>query len=334
MKNLDPEKLGQVFMVGLPGPTLDESTRNLISRYHVNNFIIFKRNVEAPAQLRALCQDIRHFCLDAGLAAPLISIDQEGGTVARLPEPFTQFPDARKLAESAEPETALRNYARVCAQELLDVGVNMNLSPVLDVCPAGEGFFMERRALGGDPQTVGALGSLIIREMQEQKVAACAKHFPGLGGATIDPHHHLPVVTRARSQMRSVDLLPFQDAIVCGVAAIMTSHTIYTELDADHPATLSKEILTGLLRTELGYDGVIVTDDLEMGAIENKGPLARAGVQAFRAGADMLLICHEHDKVVRSFEALQAAVADGTISGRRVTESVTRIARLQQRFAV
>lgn len=329
MKN----ELGGLFMVGLPGTELDDSTRSLINDYGINNFILFKRNAENPEQIRALCLGLGDACRAAGLDAPLISIDQEGGTVARLKGPhFTEFPDARALADSDRAEELLADYAKTCAHELLAVGINMNLAPVLDVSPAGQGLFMERRSLGGTSEQVARLGALVITTMQENGLAACAKHFPGLGGATLDPHEVLPVVDHSLTELRSFDLPPFAAAIQAGVAGVMTSHTVYPQLDSDHPATLSPRILGGLLRDELGYDGMIVTDDLEMGAIENDGTVAEAALAAFVAGADMLLICHEHPKIIAAYELLSKAVG-GEISEERVRKSLERIGAMRRRFA-
>jgi len=325
--------LGQLFMVGLPGLDVDASTRELIEKFGINNFIYFKRNTASPEQLKQLSQDLRLACRDNGLPAPLIAIDQEGGTVARLPPPFTQFPDARVLADSAEPEKALIEYAHVCAAELQSIGINYNLAPVLDVCQAGHGYFMERRSLGGDPKHAGKLGSMIIREMQAKGIAACAKHFPGLGAAMVDPHSQLPLVAKPEEDIRRDDLPPFQDAIAVGVASIMTSHTIYQNLDPDNPATLSKKILTSLLREEMSYDGVIITDDLEMGAIEKEGVLSNAAMQAFEAGADLLLICHSHEKVREAMKKLDKRISRKHGSAMRMQESLRRVSMLRQNFA-
>lgn len=326
-------ELGQLFMVGLPEPELEDSTLRLIRENRINNFIIFKRNVKDPNQLRDLCGELKRACADEGLEPPLIAIDQEGGTVARLPLPFTQFPDARVLAESVESEKELQNYARICARELPDMGINMNLSPVLDVCPAGQNLFMERRSLGEDPEKVAHLGCLIIETMQKGGLAACAKHFPGLGAATLDPHLQLPVVNQGVDVLRSVDLVPFQAAMKKNVAAIMTSHTIYTHLDPDNPATMSKKIFTNLLRTEMEYEGLVITDDLEMGAIENEWSVAEAAIKAFQAGADLLLICHDHDKVIDTFATMKAALHDGVVTQDRFFASIERVAVVRNRFA-
>ncbi|MEJ2031846.1 MAG: beta-N-acetylhexosaminidase [Deltaproteobacteria bacterium] len=333
MTALEKSDLGGLFMAGLPGTVLDPSTLALIEKDRVGNFIIFRRNVADPGQLRRLCSDLRETCQASGLPAPLIAIDQEGGTVARLPAPFTQFPDARVLTAAADPRQALTDYARTCARELREVGINMNLAPVLDVCPEDEGRFMERRSLGADPGEVSRWGRLVITILQEEGVAACGKHFPGLGAAILDPHERLPRVDRSPAEIRRQDLPPFREAAAAGVAAIMTSHTLYPAFDREWPATLSRPILTGLLREEIGYQGMIVTDDLEMGAIEKEGPLDAAALRSFEAGADLLLICHDHGKVRAALQRLAATVAAGRISPSRLESSLARIATVRRRFA-
>lgn len=324
--------LGQIFMVGLPGKTLDAGTIRLIKETRIGNFILFKRNVENPRQVWRLCQDLRQTCVETGLPAPLISIDQEGGTVTRLPPPFTQFPPMRELAASINPDQAALRYARTCAEELTLVGINMNLAPVLDVVAGNQGLYMESRSLGDDPHVVGQLGSLIVRELQDRGIAACGKHFPGLGAAEVDPHKVLPRVARSKEHLRAVDLVPFRQVAAAGLAAIMTSHTVYEAMDPDHPATLSHKILTGLLRVELGYEGVLITDDLEMGAMDQQGPAAEAARAAFMAGADLLLICHDQDKARGAKDALAAAMRKGELAGERLEESLIRLGALKNGF--
>ena len=327
---LDP---GGLLMVGLPGLTVDDSTRELIQDQRVNDFILFKRNVADPEQLTRLCAGLVQACRQAGLPPPLIAIDQEGGSVARLGPPFTQFVDARRLAEGPEPEAALTAYARTCAAELGQVGINFNLAPVLDLCPAGQGYYMERRVLGADPATVARLGALVIATMQAGGLAACAKHFPGLGFARLDPHREISAIARNREQLAREDLPPFQAAAAAGVAAIMTSHTIYPALDPEHPATLSPAILTELLRRQMGYAGVIVSDDLEMGAISRHHQLAEAALASIQAGADLLLICSNHAQVRATTARLRAALAAGELGSRRLQASLARLAGLRRGYA-
>lgn len=325
---------GALLMIGLPGPELDDSTRALIRTQGVNNFILFRRNVVDPTQLRQLCDDLSQACREHTGQPPLVAIDQEGGSVTRLPPPWRQFPDQRRLAESIDPETALADYAATCAAELLEVGINFNFAPVLDVAPMEEGFFMARRSLGEEAKTVAQLGALVIKEMQRGGVAACGKHFPGLGSACLDPHQVGFAISKDYARLLTEDLPPFQSAIQAGVAALMTSHTVYPGLDPDYPATLSSRILSNLLRGELGYDGLVITDDLEMGAIENAMTVAEGALLAFRAGADLLLICKEHDKVRETIAGLDEARAEGVVTEGRVAEAAARIDRVRQDFPV
>jgi len=329
-----PTPTGTLMMIGLPGRELDDSTRELITGHGVNNFILFRRNVADPAQLQRLCADLAVASLTATGFWPLIAIDQEGGSVTRLFDPWTVFPDQRILAEGDKPEEALRDYAATCARELLAAGINLNLAPVLDLAPAGEGYFMERRVLGNDPETVGRLGCLVIEEMQRGGLAACGKHFPGLGAARLDPHRVGLAIDKKAAALKKEDLTPFRAAIAAGVAALMTSHAVYPDLDPDRPATLSATILTRLLREELGYDGLVITDDLEMGAIESEKSLTEAAVSAIMAGADLILIGKEHDKVREVIAALEAARAAGQIDAARVARARQRIDRVRRAYPV
>jgi len=325
--------LGSLLMIGIPGTVLDESTIDLVTNHAVHNFILFSRNVADPQQLRELCAALYRLCRQNNLPAPLISIDQEGGSVSRLPAPFSQYRDQRRIAESSNCQEGLRDYAVTCARELKDVGINMNLAPVLDVCPTGEGFFMEQRCLGQDPAIVAKYGCLVIQEMQGAGLAACAKHFPGLGKSLPDPHQELPTVTAGQDELASCDFLPFKAAAEADVAAFMTSHTIYQDLDPMKPATLSPLILKDLLRTQLNYNGLVITDDLEMGAIAENGAVADAALASFLAGADLLLICHNHKKIRASIDALTKGYKKGLISTKDLALALERQEKVRKRFA-
>lgn len=324
---------GHLLMIGIPGLELDDSTRALICDEGVHNFILFRRNVRDQRQLASLCQALREACLARSLPRPLIAIDQEGGRVARLPPPFTLFDEPRYLAERPDCLALLRQYAATCASELISVGINFNLAPVLDVCPAGKGLFMERRCLGEDPRRVAELGALVVGGLQEAGVAACAKHFPGLGSALLDPHLELPVVDVPGERLLEEDLAPFVGAIKAGVAAVMTSHAVYSALDSALPGTLSRSVIHDLLRGRCGYDGLIVTDDMEMGAIEKFMGFPDAVVRAFLAGADLVLICHDHQKIRQALTALGEIVDSGSDGRGRVEDSLRRQAAILSRVA-
>lgn len=315
---------GHVFMIGLPGLEIDESTRDLIRSHGVHNFILFRRNIDTPGQVGALCAALKEACAAAGLPAPIISIDQEGGQVARLPVPFTQFPDPRELVSGPDAAARVEDFARTCARELLGIGVNMNLAPVLDISPEGLGLFMERRSLGRDAAVVAELGCLLISVMQAAGLAACGKHFPGLGTAVLDPHYDLPVVERGVEELLACELVPFRAAATAGVAAIMTSHAVYSRIESGIPGTLSPRVVHDLVRGACGYRGLVITDDLEMGAIENFMDFGAAAVRAFAAGADLLLVCHDHDKVRAALEAVGAALDHGQCRRQWISASLAR----------
>ncbi len=209
----------------------------------------------------------------------------------------------------------------------------MNLAPVLDICPTGKGYFMERRCLGDNPAVVAKLGTLVFQEMQKVGVAACAKHFPGLGQAVLDPHLELPVVSSGRNEMAAADFVPFKAASEAGIAAFMTSHTIYNNLDSTQPATLSPSILHDILRKEIGYAGMVITDDLEMGAIERTVPIETAAVDAFVAGSDLLLICQDHQKIRSSLADLQQAYRDKVFSQEYVDNALARQKVVRELYA-
>lgn len=280
---------GQLLMVGLPGPRLDEVARKLVRDLRVGGIVLFARNLEGPEQVWRLTQDLQREALAAMGRPLLIALDQEGGKVQRLKSPFTLIPPARQLGLEATPQE-VEALARQVARELCLVGVNMNLAPVLDVargpdCPLWD------RSYGPDPQLVATMGTAAIRGFLAGGVIPVAKHFPGLGDTSLDSHEEL-ALAESDNASREQDLLPFRQAVAAGVPAIMTAHLKVPEWDS-RPATLSEKILQERLRRDLGFEGVIITDDLEMGAIATRLPPPQAAGEALKAGADLLLICKD-----------------------------------------
>lgn len=282
---------GQLFMVGIPGLQVDQGARELVRELRVGGIILFARNLASPEQVWELTRDLQEEALAAGGLPLLIAVDQEGGMVQRLKAPFTLIPPARKLASVSTP-AQVEALARTVARELALVGINMNLAPVLDVargpdCPLWE------RSFGPDPEQVAAFGVAAFRGLLAGGVLPVAKHFPGLGDTTVDSHQVRPTAQNPDPE-RATDLLPFRRAVAAGVAAVMTAHLQVPAWD-HRPATLSHVALTGWLRRRLGYEGVIITDDLEMGAIAQEAQAADAAFQALAAGADLLLVCSPGD---------------------------------------
>ncbi len=315
---------GQLFMVGLPGPRLDPVARELVQDLGVAGIILFARNLESPEQVWELTRDLQELALAVQGRPLLIALDQEGGPVQRLKAPFTLIPPPRELGLTATP-AAVEALFRQVARELALVGVNLNLAPVLDVarspsCPQWE------RSFGPDPQRVAALGAAAIRGMLAGGILPVAKHFPGLGDTLRDSHQELPTAT-SPDPAREADLSPFAAAIGAGVPVVMTAHLRVPAWDR-LPGTLSGVAIQEWLRGNLGFTGVVMTDDLEMGAIREETPVPRAAVQALAAGADLLLIC-EHWQLAWEAAALLRGESDLQV---RAQEAAHRLAALRRRL--
>lgn len=315
---------GQVFMVGLPGPGVDPVARELVQDLGVGGVILFARNLEDPLQVWELTSELQRLSRERWGRPLLIALDQEGGPVQRLKAPFTRIPSARRLATEAQPPQVEALFQRV-ARELALVGVNLNLAPVMDVargpqCPLWE------RSFGPDPEKVAAYGTAAIRGMLAGGVLPVAKHFPGLGDTRRDSHLVLPSA-ESEDPDRRVDLTPFAAAVSAGVPVIMTAHVRVPAWE-DRPATLSPTALQGWLRERLGFPGVIMTDDLEMGAIREQTEVAPAAVAAFAAGADLLLIC---ENAAWAWEAARLMQREEGVQPR-LAEAAARLARLWTRL--
>jgi beta-N-acetylhexosaminidase len=322
------EQIGQLFMLGFDGTAVSPEWAELQARYKPGGMILFARNLEDPAQIIELTNGLQARSPHSPL---LIAVDQEGGRVSRLPKGFTIFPPCG-LVGACRSEELVYAAAAVTAAELRAVGVNMNMAPVLDVHSNPGNPIIGDRAYGTEPDMVAELGLAAIRGLQGKGVVACGKHFPGHGDTGTDSHKELPIVTASAEVLFERELPPFRHAIANGLASIMTAHVVYPALDAERPATLSPVILTGLLRKQWGFDGVIVTDDLEMRAIVDHHGIGDAAVQAFLAGADILLICKDRDGAVTAMEAVRKAVESGIIPPDRLDASVRRILQLKRKF--
>ncbi len=315
-------------MLGFDGTAVSPEWAEVQAEYKPGGMILFARNLKDPAQIVELTNGLQarspHFPL-------LIAIDQEGGRVSRLPAGFTIFPPCGLIGACRSEELAYA-AASITAAELRAVGINMNMAPVLDVHSNPDNPIIGDRAYGTEPQLVATLGLAAIRGLQGKGVVACGKHFPGHGDTSKDSHKELPVVQASVDQLLERELPPFHFAIANGLAALMTAHVLYPALDAQRPATLSPTILTGLLREQWGFDGVIVTDDLEMHAISDHHGVGDAAVQSFLAGADLLLICKDRSRAITAMDAVRKAVENGVISPDRLAASVRRLTALKQTF--
>src|SRR6185295_725173 len=258
--------------------------------------------------------------------------DQEGGRVARLKEPFTVWPPMATLGRSGD-EALARRFAKALATELRAVGITLDYAPVLDIHTNPKNPIIGDRALAEDADSVARLGAAIIQMLQVNGVAACGKHFPGHGDTSVDSHLELPLIDHPPDRIKRVELVPFREAVKAGVAFIMTAHVLVPSLDEENPATLSRRIVQGMLRDEVGYPGVILSDDLEMKAIAKTYAVPDAAVQAIAAGCDGLLICSGGvDVQAVTLEALVHAVEDGRIPFKRLEAAQKRLRAAKERI--
>ena len=321
--------IGQLLIGSLAGPTITQEIRSLAREFSLGGVVLFSRNIEAPEQVAELSIDLQ--TLASGL--PLwVSVDQEGGRVARLRKPFTEWPPMAVLGRSGSVDLASQ-FAAALAAELRAVGITLDYAPVLDIHTNPKNPVIGDRALADDADLVGRLGAAIVRGLQDNGVAACGKHFPGHGDTSVDSHLELPLVDHPPDRIRRVECVPFREAIRADVAFIMTAHVLVPSLDEERPATLSPRIVQAILREDLGYRGVILSDDLEMKAIAKTYEVPEAAVQALVAGCDALLVCSGDAGVqAATLEALVHAVEDGRIPYKRIEDALKRLRHAKERF--
>ncbi len=324
---LDIERLaGQIIAGGFAGETAPEEFLDRLRRGHLGGAVLFKRNATSIEQVWELNRALFDAC--AGGEPPLLAVDHEGGRVHRLPPPVTHFPPMRRIGDIGRPGLA-REIGSVMAVELRALGFNANFAPVCDVDSVPDSPVIGDRSFGGDPGAVALEAVELIEGLQQNQVLACAKHFPGHGGTRADSHRELPRLERSMAELRSIDLPPFWAAVGGGVAMVMTAHVAYDAIDRGTPATLSPAAIDGLLRGELGFDSVVVSDDLEMDAILKHQSAGEAAVAALRAGVDLLLICHRADRQEEAREAIVHAAQNDPRVRRRLERSVERVRRLR-----
>jgi beta-N-acetylhexosaminidase len=321
--------VGRLAIVGFTGHTVPAGLRELVAHFDLGGVVYFARNIVDPPQVAELSREV------AALARewPLwIAVDQEGGRVARLKAPFTEWPPAVTLGRSGDEALAAR-FARALADELAAVGINLNHAPVLDVLTRASNPAIGDRALAGRADDVARLGAVIIRELQAGGVAACGKHFPGHGDASTDSHHELPVIDHDRRRFDAIDFVPFRRAIAEGVAAIMTAHLLIPAIDEERPASMSPAIVQGLLKDALGFDGMVFSDDLGMKGVSAARPLPVASVDAVVAGTDAVLLCNSTlDEQVQAIEALIRAAETNHLTQKRIDDALARQHRVKARF--
>ena len=313
-------------MVGPEGSALDAELRAELSA-GLRGVVLFARNIEG--NVSRFCREVA----DARGAGILIGIDQEGGRVARLRDGYFVPPPMKTLGDRCSLPT-IRRVGTAMGQQLRRVGINLNFAPVLDVDSNPENPVIGNRSFSGDPRRVAACASAFAAGLQLSGVAACGKHFPGHGDTTSDSHLTLPFVEHDSDRLEQIEQLPFREAIAHDFASLMTAHVVYRSLDPAAPATLSPTILEGLLRERLGFRGVVISDDLEMGAITQQHSLEEAAVAALIAGVDLLLCCHSPQRVPSVVRAVQDAVTTGILDEAKLIAAHRRVDAMADRFSL
>jgi beta-N-acetylhexosaminidase len=330
------QQIGQFLFIGLPGPELDADTRALIEEVQPGGIIIFGRNVAGPQQLRSLIDGVRELIP----TPPLVGIDQEGGLVDRLRRIFTPMPSARTIRQHGDLAAA-RSLGRVTGEVIRMLGFNINFAPVMSIMTDDRDLLsngLYSRSFGRSPGEVLGYSTVYMRGLQGTGCLGCLKHFPGIGAGEVDSHEEMPIVRLSHDDLIAQDLAPYielfqrrDDRVRC----VMVSHGGFPNIDIKEettggllePASLNYNIVTRLLREELGYKHLVITDDLEMGAIARHCEIEDAATRAFMAGEDMLLICASPEKIRHGYHGLLEAAKDGQLSPHRIKESLERIAR-------
>ena len=316
----DADKVGQLLMIGIHGKTLNDDAKFMLNEYRVGGIILFDRNMESKDQVKSLITDINKTSKSAGLTPLFIGIDQEGGAVARMEDQLIKVPPAEELGK--EPIEQAVSLAKQSGTELKDLGFNINFAPVADL------GLTYGRSFSTNPDDVVRYASAVGKAYDEAGLWYSYKHFPGIGKTDVDLHADTSVVPVSKETLLNEDTKVFVDLIKQSkpnTYAIMVSHAMYPQIDSDHPSSLSKAIITDWLRKDMGYNGVVVTDDMDMGALAKHYTFGDMAVQSILAGSDILLVCHEYEHMQEAYNGLMKAVKDGRISKERLDESVKRI---------
>ena len=327
------EQIGQRLVIGFPGTELDPEFKRLVKEYKIGNVILFQRNLKSMEQVKALCADIQELVRRETGHDAFITIDQEGGKVTRLPGDGCNVPGAMATAATGEVENA-EILAHITAKELKAVGVNFNLAPCMDINNNPENPVIGVRSYGDTAETVAAYGTAAFRGYRKGGVLSCAKHFPGHGDTAVDSHVGLPVIDKTMEELEALELKPFRAAMEAGIPAVMGSHILFPKLEPDNvPCTMSRRIITGVLKDRLGFPGLVVSDCMEMDAIKKYYGTVKGVVSAMAAGVDMVLVCHTAALQEESARAVLQAVEEGRLSGEEMRISAEKVVRLKEEYA-
>lgn len=324
------EKIGQMMFAGVSGTTLQPETTSLIQKAKVGGLILYGNNLETPQQTVTLMNDI--MAANSKNQLPLfLGTDQEGGKVVRLPGALNNFPTNRKIGDINQSKFSFE-IGQLLGEQLRAFGFNLDFAPVLDVNSNPNNPIIGDRSFSNDPAIVSQLGIQTMKGLESEQVIPVVKHFPGHGDTSVDSHLELPKVTKSLNDLNQLELVPFKEAINSGADVVMVAHILLPKIDPQYPSSMSKEIITGMLRKQLGFDGVVMTDDMTMKAITNHYAIGQAAVDSIKAGSDIILIAHEYANMTAAIEAVKVAVSNGEITEERINESVQRILKLKEKY--
>ncbi len=324
------EKIGQMMFAGVSGTTLQQETTSLIHDYKVGGLILYGNNLETPQQTVTLMNAL--MAANVNNQLPLfLGTDQEGGKVVRLPGPLKNFPTNQRIGDINQSSLSFA-VGQLLGEQLKAFGFNLDFAPVLDVNSNPNNPIIGDRSFSNDPDIVSKLGIETMKGLESKQVIPVVKHFPGHGDTAVDSHLELPKVTKSLDDLNQLELVPFKAAIDSGADVVMVAHILLPKIDPQYPSSMSKEVITGMLREQLGFDGVVMTDDMTMKAITNHFDIGQASVDSVKAGSDVILIAHEYANVTAAIQAVKAAVNKGEITEDRINDSVRKIIALKQKY--
>lgn len=324
------EKIGQLFIFGFIGQEINSNIENLIEKYKISGVILFNRNIGSKDDTKELIDDLK--ITNSKNKVPIfISIDEEGGRVSRLNHLFASIPSASEIAQMDSIEDTLK-YGKEIGSWLLELGFNLDYAPVLDINTNPKNPVIGDRAFGNTPDSVIKHGIEFMKGIENMGIISCVKHFPGHGDTHEDSHIKLPVVNKTLEELRKLELLPFIKAIEKDTDMIMISHILYPQIDSEYPASMSKLLINNILREDLKFTGVVISDDMTMGGISENYELEDAIFKFFKSGGDLALICHEVEKHIELIEATKNAVESGMLTIDEVDEKLYRILSLKQKY--
>ncbi|MER2171884.1 MAG: beta-N-acetylhexosaminidase [Psychrobacillus psychrodurans] len=323
------EKVGQMIFAGIKGTDITNETKKIISTHQVGGIILFKDNLKNANQSVSLLNAIKQE--NTNNKVPLfLGVDEEGGRISRLPE-LTKLPTNEELGKRNDISLSY-NIGKLLGKELSAFGFNLDFAPVLDINSNPHNPIIGDRSFGTDAELVSELGLQMMKGIQSEQVISVIKHFPGHGDTAVDSHKELPIIQKSLEELQALELIPFKHAVEQGAEVVMVGHILLPKIDSTYPASISERIITDVLREQLGYEGIIITDDMTMKAILNNLEIGESAVSAVKAGNDIVLVAHNYANVKKAIDSIIKAIENGEITEQRIDESVKRILSIKKKY--